>query len=418
MAPQRREKGTGSIYFDHMGTEHNPKGQRGDGDNTKFHRGCEGRWRGTVDLGRDGSGKRRRKPVAARTRQEVIDKMEALRQEAAIPGSDKLDKRITVGEALDSLIEYKRRRGVAEATCAADGYRVKHLKGQIGGIKLAELDAEMVEKALWKIAEFSVNSEVGRIKSVLVQAIKRQKVQGKVFHNVAADVDLPQGKKASKKRRAYTPDEIHRIREAALGWRNMDLAMTLGFLLAMRPDEIRGLHWEDVDLAPGKEAIFIVKTARRTGRTKGETDHSTGSRRGLRLPQEVVEAFKRHRVVQNQDRLKAGAQWQDTGLVITQLVGTPVPQRYFRDAFRKVLTKAGIPQKDEDGNNRVPYEMRRTWASHATDRGMQLQRAAEIMGHKTTRTLQISYKDSVRPVIEDTFDVMSAVLDEGRTNAV
>lgn len=415
MAVQRREKGTGSIYFDHMGTEHNPKGQRGDPDNTKFHRGCEGRWRGTVDLGRDASGKRRRKPVASRDRQEVIDKMAALRQEAAIPGSDKLDKRITVAEALDSYVEYKKRQG---GSWEQDFYRAKHLKALIGAGKLAELDAETVEKALWTISEGQVTSEVGRIKGVLVNAIKRQRVQGKVFHNVAQDVDAPQGQRASRKRRAYTPQEIHSIREAATGWRNMDLSITLGMLLALRPDEIRGLHWADVDLTPGKEVIFIVKTGRKTGRTKGETAHSTGSRRGLRLPVEAVEAFKRHKRMQAEDRLKAGAQWQDTGLVFTQLMGTVVPQRYFREAFRMVLRKAGIAIKDEDGNNRVPYEMRRTWASHATDRGMSLQQAATIMGHKTTRTLQVSYRDSVRPVIEDTADVMSAVLDEGRSNAV
>jgi integrase len=123
--------------------------------------------------------------------------------------------------------------------------------------------------------------------------------------------------------------------------------------------------------------------------------------------------------MQAQDRLRAGDRWQENGLVFTGMTGGPVSQYYFRKAYRAVLVKARIGTMDERGNVRdaqgrklVPYDMRHTFASHSTDRGMSHEAVAAIMGHKRVATLELVYKDVVKPVIQDTRNVMSGLVRE------
>jgi hypothetical protein len=57
---------TGTVYFDHQGSE----------CRDKYHRRCPGRWRGEVTLD-DG----KRKKLSGDSRQDVLNKLDALRAE-------------------------------------------------------------------------------------------------------------------------------------------------------------------------------------------------------------------------------------------------------------------------------------------------------------------------------------------------
>jgi hypothetical protein len=67
-AMSRRGFRDDAIYFDHTG----------DCRDVRCHKGCPGRWRGAVSLGYGPDGKRIRRKVGGRTKQEVKDKLEAL----------------------------------------------------------------------------------------------------------------------------------------------------------------------------------------------------------------------------------------------------------------------------------------------------------------------------------------------------
>src|SRR5260370_37784859 len=54
-----------AVYFDHSG----------DCRDVRHHRGCPGRWRGAVSPGHGADGKRIRRKVSGRTKQEVKDKL-------------------------------------------------------------------------------------------------------------------------------------------------------------------------------------------------------------------------------------------------------------------------------------------------------------------------------------------------------
>jgi hypothetical protein len=62
-----------AVYFDHTwGTVCR---------DSEYHGRCRGRWRGDINLGVDGTGKRRRRKISGRTKSEVYDKLDDARKE-------------------------------------------------------------------------------------------------------------------------------------------------------------------------------------------------------------------------------------------------------------------------------------------------------------------------------------------------
>jgi hypothetical protein len=92
-AMSRRGFGDDAIYFDHSGECHD----------VRYHRGCPGRWRGAVSLGHGPDGKRIRRKVGGRTRQDVKDKLEDLHADLAV-GVHAPDSRYTVGQAVEDWL--------------------------------------------------------------------------------------------------------------------------------------------------------------------------------------------------------------------------------------------------------------------------------------------------------------------------
>jgi hypothetical protein len=79
----------------------------------------------------------------------------------------------------------------------------------------------------------------------------------------------------------------------------------------------------------------------RSVRAHGDTK-TEKSRRTLQLPQLVVMALREHRVRQAERRLRAGALWQDLGLVFCTSAGMPLAAGNVRKMFRRI-TKAAVP---------------------------------------------------------------------------
>src|SRR5215469_3641100 len=82
-----------AIYFDHSG----------DCRDAQHHKGCPGRWRGAVSLGYGPDGKRIRRKVGGRTKQEVKDKLEELHADLQV-GISAPDGRYTVGQAAEDWL--------------------------------------------------------------------------------------------------------------------------------------------------------------------------------------------------------------------------------------------------------------------------------------------------------------------------
>lgn len=387
---ERRENGAGSVYFDH---KQGPASCR----DKRYHRNCTGRWSGSLSLG---NGKRTR--VTGKTKSETLAKLDQARRDNEI--GMKVNLGYTVSQCLDDFLETGM-EGLAPRTIELAKYMAKLLKAQIGNVKLRDLSGADVQRALKTLSEGRTSRSVVLAKNVLERAIRLAQQQDMVSRNVAKVVKAPAGKKASKPRQAFTLDEMLAVLKASVGYRNMDAYIHLSFLLGASPDEIRGLHWAQVDDLDGSEpGVDITRTLRHGGSTK-----TTARIRGLGLPEAAVASLKRHKAFHAAERLAAGEAWHDQDLVFSTRTGGPLGQGNVRRSFRAVCKKAGITDWDQ----RVPYECRHTFASLQSDHDVPAEEIALQLGHTRTTTLESVYRHVMKPRRRAGQQVMDSLIQTG-----
>jgi len=121
------------------------------------------------------------------------------------------------------------------------------------------------------------------------------------------------------------------------------------------------------------------------------------------LPQNAVAALREHRTWQAEARLAAGPLWQDTDLVFTTSVGTPLDASHVRRDFRALYKKAGIE------GVWAPRELRHTFVSVMSVSGVAVEEIARLAGHASSRTTETIYRHELRPVIITGADAMDKI---------
>jgi len=136
-----------------------------------------------------------------------------------------------------------------------------------------------------------------------------------------------------------------RLLLAAVRDNRLEALYSVALSVGLRKGEALGLNWKDIDFETG---TLSVRTSlqRIGGRLQLVEPKSSRSRRVIFLPDATVEALRRHRARQQQERLLEGPRWHDTGLVFTTKIGTPFDPRNVTRHFKKILTNAGFRKND------------------------------------------------------------------------
>jgi site-specific recombinase XerC len=140
----------------------------------------------------------------------------------------------------------------------------------------------------------------------------------------------------------------------------------------------------------------------RSVRDRGETK-TTRSCRTLGLPQLAGEALSAMRESQAHERAPGRERWQDTGLVFTTHRGTALDAGNVRKMFKRVFRAAGT------GDSWTPRELRTSFVSLMSHRGVSIEEAAHLAWHASTRTTEVVYRWELRPVITTDAEIMDAV---------
>jgi integrase len=102
------------------------------------------------------------------------------------------------------------------------------------------------------------------------------------------------------------------------------------------------------------------------------------------MPVSLVVALKAHKAHQIEERLLVGEQWQDSGLVFTSTVGTPLEPRNVNRQFDGLLKKAGL------AHIRF-HDLRHTAASLRLAQGVHPRVVMEILGHSKISVTMDTY---------------------------
>ena len=380
-------------------------GRRGKGEGTVFYEESRDRWVGVLDLGRNGEGKRVRRKVTGSSPADVRSKLRDLRKDIE-GGARARNGNLTV-EAF--LVDWLTREvpKFTESVNTLENYDWavrKHLVPALGKHRLAKLTAEHVDELLeGKVATGLAKSTVSRIRGVLVTALDHADRRELVRRNVARLTRTPDG--AVAKRRSLTPAEVRQLL-AAVADDRLEALVVVGVAMGLRPGELLGLSWSDVDLDAGvlhvRQALLRERNRPVLGKLK--TDRS---RRSLGCPPVVVEALRRRQKYQEGEQAAAGREWSSVWgparLVFTTVYGTPIDASNLRRYFHRACADAGIGRW-------TPYEMRHSAASLLSADGVPLELISDTLGHDGTRMVREVYRHAVAPTVDAAAGPMQRLL--------
>ena len=369
---------------------------RGNGDGALYFSEALGRWVGVATVpdpaAKDG---RRRVKVTAQEKAQAKDKLDdALR---------KIKEGTPIGSALETVADTLRQwldRGLdrkkikSQNTIDSLTWAVeKQLIPAIGGYRLRDLECDHVEDMLADMAGKGMSSSsLTRVHTTLTRALKWAQRRGKVYRNVSDIVETPVG--TERPSQALTIAQVQAVLDTANTHRLCGL-WTLGLILGLRPGELTGLRWQDIDFDTGVISILTSLKHRKGQLWEGDTKTRQSRRRLQALPVTLT-ALKAHHARQAAEKLMAGQAWTDTGRVFTTEIGTPIDPANLRRAFRALIKAAGIPAKQPTKDcprpgQWHPHEMRHSAGSYMDHMGVPPKRVASILGHEGTRTTETVY---------------------------
>ncbi|MFD7443915.1 tyrosine recombinase XerC [Streptomyces sp. NPDC059909] len=312
------------------------------------------RYRFVIDVGRDADGKRKQLTVTRDTKAEAKAELARLQHERRT-GQLILPSKMTVGGLLDLYMEHKRIE-VEESTLV--GYRnaLVHVYEHLGHIRLQELTEDHVEDFVsWLLVgarrrggekgtglrTTTADGVLGRLRAALRLAVRKRLVA----RNVAEYVTVPRmARKADKRENQRAkPWNVSEVQQFVVGIRDDRLfAPLLLGLMGLRPAEVAGLRWDDIDFTAGTLDVANTRTMIGNIRVLEKDTKSEAGERTLPLPEPVRLALLQSQVVQEAERAAMGSYYLESGYVFVDLLGQAMSTRQLREHAYSLMAKLGL----------------------------------------------------------------------------
>ncbi len=259
-------------------------------------------------------------------------------------------------------------------------WAIPHIEQGLGAIPLARLDRDDVADWINALASAGTLSRrsVQICRNVLRASLADAVEEGLIPRSPAARVALPRTVAKPVKEKviqAWEATDVERFL-AAVADHRWAVGFQLGVLYGLRRSEVLALRWDDFDPKGRTLRIDESLVAVNRGAILGDAKN-VRSRRLVPLSDDGVRALKRRRTEQAEERLLAGAEWEDNDLIIATRQGRLVLPRSYDRSLALIVDKAKLPRLTSHG-------LRHTAATHmvnnAKDVG-ELRAIADILGH-------------------------------------
>jgi integrase len=346
------------------------------------------RYRFVIDVGRDPeTGKRRQVTHTFDRKTEAKAEYARIKHETD-RGTYVAPSKLTVDQFLDQWLK-SATRDVEQGT--ASNYRdaLLPVRARLGDRLLQGVTEPDIENLVdWMLTEGrrrggqpgtglgvrSVRLTLGRLRTALNVAVRRQLV----VRNVAQFVTIPReaakaAAEAKASRKPWTQEEVKTFLTAISGERLY--AVCLLSLMGLRPAEVCGLRWSDVDFDAGTIAAGDNTRTIVDGEVVEKEAKSAAGKRGLPAPATVVKALRSFRTKQKAEKLEAGEAYTDSGYVLVDELGQPQRTDWLRRRVYELMAKVGVRKvRPYDarhacltylGTAGVPDVVLAAWAGHA-----------------------------------------------------
>lgn len=362
------------------------------------------RWIATASLGFDPSGKRIVKRASGKTKTAAKEKLKEVLRDYE-DGLAIAPTGYTVKDAVTDWLAYGLAGRDSQTVMTNTILCNTHVIPALGARKLRDLSADDVDKWLADKAQMLSTRTLEGIRSCLNRAVKRAMARDKVKRNVVELCSIPTGR-PGRPSKSLTLTQAEGVLTAAAD-SPLYAYIVVSLLTGGRTEEIRPLRWDHVDLDGDPVAkpeippyIAVWRSVRSSGDTK-----TRKSRRTLALPGRAIDALRIQWERQGWVRLAAGDKWQENGLVFTSAVGTELDSANVRREFRRAIkgVEGIIPEEW------TPRELRQSFVSILSDRGIPLEEISRLVGHSSTAVTEEVYRKQIRPVIQTGATAMDGI---------
>lgn len=228
----------------------------------------------------------------------------------------------------------------------AESYRTTvktYLTPHVGDVRLKDLKPLHIQAAYTAIQKGGRSGRTVRYAHAVLRNALDQAVAWRMLarNPAAAGIKLP--KQTRQEIQPLTADEAGEFIMIARTHRLGPLFET-ALVTGMRPGELLGLHWRDVDLASGSISIRRTLTWTREGWSLNEPKTARGNRT-IPIPATTAGMVREWQATQATERMAAGTAWQGSanprdGFVFTAPLGGPIERRnVVNRGFKPILTQ-------------------------------------------------------------------------------
>ena len=297
--------------------------------------------------------------------------------------------------AKDWLKTYSR-SGVKISSVRAREKEMKHFISVWGSYPISKITKKMYEDRLLELNEQYSHNYVGGIHACGRMIFRKAKTQGLIKMNPTEDFQLPKKQQSiedleqeQEKILFLEKEELaHFLKLAQSDGLEMDhLVFTVLAYTGLRIGELLALKWTDFNDKLG--TIRITKTLYNPNNHVQKyqllTPKTTGSVRTIRIDETIVNLLKKHKIYQNEIKLKNRLVYQDSAFIFAREDGHPQLRKVIETRLKRLLKKTGIEK------NVTPHSFRHTHTSLLIEAGVGIKEIQQRLGHSDINTTMNIY---------------------------
>jgi integrase len=335
----------------------------------------DGRWEARFTVGRDsGTGKQIQRSVYGKTQAEVRKKLQAAC--VAIDERTYTDPvKFTVGDWLNVWLSEYTPNLKPHTRKSYEGHVNNHIKPIIGAVRLSAINTHQIQmlynqliKGGGKAPGLSPKT-LKNLHGVLHKSLQQAVEMGYIKYNPSNACRIPRIEKPEIK--PLEDNEVAIFLKAIKGHKYETL-YTVDLFTGMRQGEILGLTWDCVDFQSGTIQIY-----RQLQKIKGEymfVSLKNDKRRSITPAASIMRVLQDYKRVQNEWRLKAGAIWENSGLVFTNEIGGHLAHFTVYKNFKRIVKSIGLQEARF-------HDLRHSYAVAALQAGDDIKTVQENLGH-------------------------------------
>lgn len=356
-------------------------------------------WYYAVDLGKDANGKRRRKKERGfKTKREAEIALAKIVSELS-KGTYVEPTKVLYKDFLYHWLESKRNSLRSQTHYNYEMITKKHVLPELGSLTVQKINSPTLQRFVDELCNKGLTGAyIKKIIDVVNSSLKKAMRLGYIAQNPMELVDRPRIGK--KEMRVWDKIEVEKFLTAAYPERCY-IAFLLAITTGMRQGEILGLRWQDIDFE--NRTLSVRQTLSHDGKTILSEAKTKSSIRPIYLPDETLEALRKHRLLVKQEKLKAAVEYRDQDLVVCTTVGTPICPRNLNRTWYRLLNQSGVTQIRF-------HDLRHTHATLLLQKGIHVKVVAERLGHSNTRVTLDTYSHVLPTMQEEAAKAISDIL--------